>query len=166
MVKQSKLQTLSVNYCKLTDEGGVVLGEAVSESINLRNVYARANEFRYETAKKFAETLLINDVLQTLDLSNNLINEAGGILLAKSLKSNSCLQKLNLKTNNMRFESGACFVDAMKTNSVIKYLNLQKNPIGMEFLEQVDKMLLRNSFHVEENSLQDLYKNRDYFLNL
>ena len=87
-------------------------------------MYARGNEFRFETAKKFAETLLVNDVLQTLDLSNNLINEAGGILIAKSLKNNQSLQKLNLKTNNMRFESGACFVDSMKTNNVVKYLNL------------------------------------------
>ena len=29
MVKNSRLQTLSVNYCKLTDEGGIVLGESI-----------------------------------------------------------------------------------------------------------------------------------------
>ena len=41
-----------------------------------------------------------------LDISNNLINDAGGELIAESLKENKSLEHLNMSKNNLRLTSG------------------------------------------------------------
>lgn len=109
LMKSTRLHTLSLNYCKLGDEGGVHLGEAVMFSNSIRDLSARHCEFGDTSAKSFAHALEANSNVERLDLSNNLINDAGGELIGLSIASNRNLKYLNLRRNNMRATSGAMF---------------------------------------------------------
>ena len=46
LINNSKLQILSVNYCKLGDPGGIAIGDALALSTNIREIRAKKNEFR------------------------------------------------------------------------------------------------------------------------
>mmetsp|Transcript_24080 Transcript_24080/g.32290 ORF Transcript_24080/g.32290 Transcript_24080/m.32290 type:complete len:279 (+) Transcript_24080:141-977(+) len=85
LVKQSRLHTLSMNYCKLGNEGGVSLGDALLLSNSMRDLRAKSCDFGDTAAKAFAACLEDNPTLERLDLSNNLINDAGGELLGISI---------------------------------------------------------------------------------
>lgn len=56
-IKQSKVNRLSLNYCKLGDTGGVAIGEALIQSLWLKELCAKRNEFRDATAKAMAEAI-------------------------------------------------------------------------------------------------------------
>ena len=79
------LERLSINNCKLGDAGGIAIGEAISRSYRLKYVSAKQNAFRDEAAKSIADGIRVGTHILKLDLSNNLINDAGGELIAESL---------------------------------------------------------------------------------
>ena len=91
---------LSVNYCKIGDEGGVILADAISHSSSVKDVRAKYCNFGDATARSFALCLEENHArLERLDLSNNHINDAGGELLGISIKQNTHLKFLDLRKN-------------------------------------------------------------------
>ena len=106
---KSRIHTLSVNYCKLGDNGGQAIGDALMGSNSIRDVRAKKNEFRDKTARSIAEALEKNSVVERLDLSSNLINDSGGELLGLAIAVNENLNYFNLRKNNLRATSGAMF---------------------------------------------------------
>ena len=124
MIESSRLQTLSLNYCKLGDEGGVNLGMAIAKSSSIKDLKAKHCDFGDTTANSFAQAIEKNSVIERLDLSNNLINDAGGELIGLSIAINTNLKYLSLRKNNMRVTSGAMFQKSMKENKTLKCLRL------------------------------------------
>lgn len=120
-IKMTRLQTFSINYCRLGDVGGVAIGEAIAlEGVNIKEVRAMHNEFRDATAKAIAEAIECNTHIERLDLSNNLINDSGGELLGLAIAVNTNLISFNLRKNNLRATSGAMFAQSMKENKTLK----------------------------------------------
>ena len=135
LIHSTRLETLSINYCKLGETGGISIGDALCHSNHIKEIRAKRNEFRDKTAKAFAQAFEENCVVEKVDLSNNLINDSGGELIGLSLAVNVNLNHLNLRKNNLRFTSGAMFAQSMKENRTIKCIKLQKNSINLSFLE-------------------------------
>lgn len=80
---QGTLQYISLAGCSIGEEGGVYIGEGLGRTKWLKTLILKKNELRDETVKEIAEALQKSNVkLQYLDLSSNLINDAGGNLLA------------------------------------------------------------------------------------
>ena len=52
-----RIRTVSLNYCKIGDEGGVLIGEALRFASSIKDLRAKCNEFRDATAKAIAEAL-------------------------------------------------------------------------------------------------------------
>jgi len=124
-IQNSALKNLSVDFCHLGDVGGVAIAEACQNGAPLKTLSMKENDLKDETAKAFAFSLLMRNCnLESLDLSNNLINDSGGELVAKSLQENNKLLRLNMSKNNMRDTSGAMFALSMRMNPVILTLNL------------------------------------------
>ena len=100
------------------------------------------NSISDECAKMFAEQLgKPNLIIHHLDLSHNMINDAGGECLAKCLSLNTSLTHLNLKRNNMRETTGMLMVDSVKQNRSLVSLNLERNQIPPNMIEQIVEML-------------------------
>ena len=135
-IRSSRIRVLSINYCALGDVGGMIVAEAIQDSRNMKELYARKNEFRDKTAKVFAHSFENNNSdIEKVDLAGNLINDSGGELIGLSLSSNSTLQHLDLRKNNLRATSGVMFVQSLKDNKTLKSLKLQNNSINISFLE-------------------------------
>jgi Ran GTPase-activating protein (RanGAP) involved in mRNA processing and transport len=80
------------------------------------------------SAKILSEALLkpgINVV--SVNLSYNLISNAGGELLGEAVEVNKTLRTLSLKCNNLKEETGEAFMKAMKCNKCVTKLDLSKN---------------------------------------
>ena len=56
-IKDSKIQTFSVNYCGLGDLTGQAIGAAIEYSNSIKEIRARENDFMDKTAMKFALSL-------------------------------------------------------------------------------------------------------------
>lgn len=111
----TRLHTLSLNYCKIGDYGGVLIGKNLQHRrSHLRNLKLKFCELGDPTARSLANCIELDIKLQLLDLSNNLISDAGGELLAISVRFNESLQCLKLRNNDMRETSGDIFVQAMR----------------------------------------------------
>ena len=61
LISDTRIITLSVNYCKLGDIGGVSMGEAILRSKKIEELRAMHNEFKDATAKAFAESIEKSD---------------------------------------------------------------------------------------------------------
>jgi Ran GTPase-activating protein (RanGAP) involved in mRNA processing and transport len=80
------LQYISLISSNIGDEGGAFIGEGLSKSRMLKTLILSNNSLSDETAKSISEALKKPIVrLQNLDLSSNLINDAGGNLLGECL---------------------------------------------------------------------------------
>ncbi len=77
--------------------------------------------------------------LKHLDLSNNSIDESGGLRIAQGVKKNKSLVLLNLKYNNLKNETGKALVDALNYNSKIRKIFLQYNAISFRHIGDIDK---------------------------
>ena len=112
---------MSINNCKLGEQGGIAIGEAIKfentgkmaekTDQHITNIYARHNQFKDETAKYIADGIKSKTCqVKRLDLSRNGINDAGGELIAEALSVNNYLQYLDLSHNLLRVSSGSMFV--------------------------------------------------------
>ena len=91
-----------------------------------------------------------------MDISNNLINDAGGELLGLSIGRNEHLVYFNLRKNNLRATSGAMFSQSMKENKTLKCLKLEKNSININFLEQIEKYVERNNYFILAENFKNM----------
>ena len=101
IIESCRVANLSINNCRIGDIGGVAIATGLSALSHLKSVSARLNELSDPTAKAFAEVLSKNCSLNNLDLSSNLIHDAGGDFLALAIIQNTKLTKLNLSGNNL-----------------------------------------------------------------
>lgn len=86
------------------------------------------------------EGLKDNINLLVLELEKNLIDDEGGISLAKILKQeNSNLEEINLRENNLHDYAGMILSEAVRINRKIKKMNLERNPISYKFSEDIAK---------------------------
>lgn len=96
-----------------------------------------------------------NKVLDTLDLSNNKIQEGSARALAECLRHDTVLKSVNIAQNLMTPISTGKILDALATNSTLSKLNLSRNNIDGASLK---RLLLENSSLKSLNvtiSLQD-----------
>jgi len=163
-VRQSKIHTLSLNNCKLGDEGGVTLGEAIENSHTIKDVRAKCCDFSDGAARAIATAIEQNPRLERLNLSNNLINDAGGELIGLSIARNKKLKYLNLSKNNMRQAAGDMFAKSMKLNKTLNCLKLENNFVNMSFLEQIDRLIERNNLNILDNYVSELRQDRQGLL--
>ena len=71
-----------------------------------------------------------NEVLLTLDLTDNQIGYDGSRYLAQALKMNKTLQRLSLKLNNIKDKGGSKFFKDLIENEALIELNFAANTLG------------------------------------
>lgn len=70
---------------------------------------------------------MVNKALTHLNLENNSIDEADGMILGRMLAVNRTLTHLNLSSNDIRAHGAHSLAEALKVNDTLIYLNLMRN---------------------------------------
>ena len=110
------------------------IAEGIKKNNNISTVYMRNNAFRDGFAEIIGDTFNNRQAgLATLDISQNMISDCGGKLLAEGLFENRTLTHLNISKNNLEEYSGRLFAlifqgfERREGNTTLKYLNLEGN---------------------------------------
>lgn len=90
---------------------------------------------QFERAKKLdlgliSASLATNNILKTLSLSFNKLNDADAELLSFGLRENSTLEELDLRANNIRDAGATAIAENLVARASLKKLFLFGNPIG------------------------------------
>ena len=75
-----------------------------------------------------------NEILLSLDLTDNQIGYDGSRFLAQALKMNKTLQRLNLKLNNIKDKGGSKFFKDLIENETLIELNMAANTLGVQVI--------------------------------
>ncbi|EPZ35431.1 hypothetical protein O9G_003690 [Rozella allomycis CSF55] len=125
LLKTSFLKTLDLSYNRLTDQAAPILAQMLaSNSFKLESLILKMNNMGHVTAKYLSEALLSNDSLKHLNLSNNEIENEGGMFLASMLQVNSTLKKLEIASCGLKTEAILSFYIVLLKNTGISYIDL------------------------------------------
>lgn len=126
------LRGLYLNFPKI-----IGLAEALKQH-NPQTLILARNLISLEGIRIILQALTPNNIIESLDLMNNCLEDSGCIsLIAQFLKDNSSLKILNLAGNKLNSHSIFEFENAFSLNSTLEHLDLGKNRIddlGLDFL--------------------------------
>ena len=107
-----------------------------------------------ELAKK-----LLDNILTHLDLSWNIIGDAGAAAIAKSLIQNKSLRSLDLSKNNISDKGVVELAKMLLDNTTLTHLDLSSNIIGDAGAAAIAKSLIQNksftSLDLSKNKISD-----------
>ena len=147
------LLVLSMRRCRINSEGGFEIGTGLKNSHSIREIYLSENKLRLEGSRTVIEAIgqrrqKVSDYkvaeLELVDLSQNGVEDEGGILIAEMLAKSQSLRHLLVKENNFHDAVGIALVEAVRQNSAIATIALNRNPIGLRYLEEIHRLLLKN----------------------
>lgn len=95
--------------------------------------------------QSLADALRINTGLESLDLTDNYIDECGAIEIARALRHNSSLRKLAFAENTIGDEGAKEFANTLRYNSTLFYLDMFNTEIDDEGGQALIDVVLRNN---------------------
>ena len=148
--ENSTVRELTLVHSSITNEGLDTLAKHLCKNSTLKTLNLASNDvgFKSESPSNFtgmAEMLAINDKLEELDLSHNLLGSAGVTWIAKALESNKGVKRLYLYRTDCGDEGAAALAKMLSANSNIRELYLKNNGITNEGLDILAKGLCKNS---------------------
>jgi len=110
----------------------LLLQKALSTSSFCRLETLDLNNVRIGDAgiKQMSVALFTNQLLQRLDLAFNSITEIGAEYLAKALERNEYLQQLDLRDNELGDEGAQALAKGLENNNALRTLKIARNDIG------------------------------------
>jgi Ran GTPase-activating protein (RanGAP) involved in mRNA processing and transport len=127
----SLIEELYLGCNLLPDESGREIAHALSNNNSLRVLSLHTNFLDVGTATTVANVLGNNSCqLESLDLSQNTIQDDGATCLALALQTNTTLKALILSETKLTQQSCNFFAAALALNRTLERLNLADNNIG------------------------------------
>ena len=118
----------------INDEGVKALAKALEANEFVQELDFNGNQIGFEGILAIAQTIEKNPQLplQTLNLWENEIGDAGTQVLMKALAKNRTLQYLDLSANQIGFEAAQAIAQTIENNPQLplQQLNLSRNKIG------------------------------------
>ena len=153
--KSSSLTVLELKRLGINDDDVAKLVNECATVKSLTSLNLGQNHLSSEGGKAIAEALMVNSILSTLNLADNMLcgveyghdtYDALGILaIAEALKSgNGVLTKLDVSYNSIGAEGGKALAEALKGNSVLTSLNLWSNSLGVEGGKAIASAIMAN----------------------
>mmetsp|Transcript_19069 Transcript_19069/g.34519 ORF Transcript_19069/g.34519 Transcript_19069/m.34519 type:complete len:346 (-) Transcript_19069:178-1215(-) len=99
LVLNTQMVELRLHHCGLDCGSAAALATALRSNSTLRSLSLECNRVGTLGARSFAETLLVNDELESLTLRQNVICKEGVIQLVRALESNYSIRFLDLQCN-------------------------------------------------------------------
>jgi 23S rRNA pseudoU1915 N3-methylase RlmH len=153
--ENNSIQTLSISDNRVNLPGWTALIDALkANTTSLKNFTSKFTRIPTLAVIQIAEELKINNTLQKLDLSYNMIEQDGMLSLINALKVNTSLISLNL-TGNQIFKEEICYAigdkgaialaDALKVNTSLQTLEIYQNDIKDDGIIAIADALTENS---------------------
>lgn len=128
--------------CKIGQEGGLLISEGLGSSDKLKYLNLNDNHLGDAAVtaitKSFARS---NFSVQHLKLAGNNLSDKAGEKLAYSIGQLQCMQTLDLRNNDMTNASGILFLSSVVVNKMISKLSLLGNMIPEQTIEMINARL-------------------------
>jgi len=155
----ASLTTLSMNSCKIRDEGFSSICDGLERTTTLKSLSLSNNSISDSSVKSLSKKFSIFSLpLKHLDLSHNSITYKSGVSLMESLASNRHLQSFIVNNNDLRDESAQELIQTLKKNKVLRRVNLNFNSINIRFLEEIEALISKNEMLAIEKILPDFQR--------
>ncbi|KAF0701209.1 Aste57867_8283 [Aphanomyces stellatus] len=150
LLKRCTLTTLDLSHNKVF-HSATILGELLRVKSSLTRLDLSWNQIRGEPACQLVQSMVENNTLVDLVLSDNSLGNSGGadIQLAASLLENKTLRRLNISNNHIKGRSIFVFVDVCSKNTTLESLNVGNNPIGTAGVEAILYAMATSSMQCE-----------------
>jgi len=145
LAASTSLQKFDAGDNQITDEGAILLGEAMKENKSLINLNLVGNEIGDDGVKAIAAALALeSSTLQEINLCENLVCNLGAARLGDSIVNNSALLILDVSCNLIGDTGAEIIAIALRRNKTLRELNLACNEIGDEGAENMSSALTKN----------------------
>ncbi|XP_001841933.2 uncharacterized protein LOC6031085 [Culex quinquefasciatus] len=147
---QLKLESLEFSYCYLGEGSGILLGKFISKCPSTLKVVNLAGNFlNAKEIEDFGYGInVFQGVLQRLDISHNLIGEAGVLMLGGAVKNTEQLRELNVTACELGEEGAFRVVQLLGFHRPLRVLQMNCTPLGRAGGKKLIDVLKAN-WHVE-----------------
>ncbi|KAH9598777.1 Leucine-rich repeat [Trypanosoma melophagium] len=133
VLEDCSITHLSLNRNSLTDNGGMVIFQAIGDAIDsgedrIEFLNLENNDLGEKTAKALQKVLSSSTALKQLRLSSNNFASSSKYIM-EGLAENKSLRSLHLSSCDIRETDGAPFATALTANSTLHILDLSSNKL-------------------------------------
>jgi Ran GTPase-activating protein (RanGAP) involved in mRNA processing and transport len=158
VLQSTSLRVLDVRANGITPAGALSLQGVVTRSPHVVALRASGNDLGNQGAAALARGLSNPTcVLQTLDLSDNGVDDEGSQSIAAMLKRNASLQELNLSFNPIGDDGARRIAVALQKNRMLRSLLLRRSGISnagaQNFAESIPKMTGLKELTLNKNGI-------------
>ena len=139
------LKCLNLSECKINDETGVLIGQALAENKGIVNFLLYSNFISDKGGCAIGKALITNGRLKELDISSNQIGDKGCEGFVEGIISNTTVEGINLSNNKMYDASGQKLLQSLAQNKTLMRLKLALNPIANKFTNEIEALLKKNA---------------------
>eukprot|EP00435_Cladocopium_sp_Y103_P067168 s76_g29.t1 len=155
----STLRHLGLSYALLGPNGLIHLAKVVATNEVLCSLNLSGNLVDEKSASAWKITLGGNRSLKSLGMAACHIDDTAGVILAEGIGRNQGLEFFSLRDNALRNSSAEAFEEALLQNGHLVQLNLELNSIHLRFLGKIKQLLDRNN-KIRDKGLPDRYRTR------
>ena len=145
MGSNSGLTLLSLNLCRLCEEGASYLARGLGFNRNLKTLLLSGNAMKDLGLAAISDAVSKSSLpLVHLDVSNNIITDESAIPFAHAMTSNRYLEMVNMKGNQIGPEGGNALREAIGDHDSLVKFNLESNAVAVRDVEEIERHLRRN----------------------
>lgn len=148
--KNEGMKTILLGNCRFDRDVAEAFAKAVKPHPSLVEIAIGTNNEIGDTGvRAFADMLIENNRLASLQLSKCNISDVGARALARSLKSNRTINILDLSNNKISDAGAQALAEALRENKSLTRLKLEGNQIGYHGINALAEALAGNQTLVE-----------------
>lgn len=153
------LRHLGLSYALLGSNGLIHLAKVVATNEVLCSLNLSGNLVDEKSASAWKITLCGNRSLKSLGMAACHIDDTAGVILAEGIGQNQGLESFSLRDNALRNTCAEAFEEALLQNGHLVQLNLELNSIHLRVLSKIKQLLDRNN-KIRDKGLPDRYRTR------
>lgn len=150
--KDVKINTLGLNFNKITDDGAVQISRILENNTSIKNLFLAGNKFRSAGIETISKALSQNEILESVTLGSNFDRDPetiAAIIIAQNIAANTSLTSLDLGLDYRELVPDIPGItDIIKRNIISKKLlekyklpdgDLELTDLEIEFLNNEQK---------------------------
>ena len=141
---------LDVSCVNLVDDEATVISDHLKINNIIQELNLSKNLISQLGIARVAEAVQVNTTLQKLNISCNALSDKGTAKISECLKINSVLRELDISSNNISNRGAAHMAESMQLNKTLQNLNISCNALSDEGTVAISECLKIN------NTLQEL----------
>ena len=157
----TRLRKLDLSENRIDNEGAVLLGNQIEETVSLEELILRNNRIGNVGSQAIGKALGINRSIQVIDLSMNVVGDGGAFHIGNGLAENGTLTTLLLGRNQIGDFGCMTIGHALDADTLcrLEVLHLSRNRIGDVSCRALGNSLVSNRYlmilKLDRKSMED-----------